>query len=142
MESRFNVGDEVTYHPASRYQGLQTGLTVSKVARKYVTVEINGRDLLFDKETGYEKAGTYASSAYIETEQMREERYAHDDARKRVVDAGFTKRHTHRWKDFSTKTLNAIADILEGVRDSDSRHSGPCDLADAPCGACLERANS
>lgn len=114
MESRFNVGDEVTYHPASRYQGLQTGLTVSKVARKYVTVEMYGRPVQFDKETGYEKAGVYASQGRIETEQMRAARYAHAEAQKRVTDAGFTNRHTHRWVDFSTETLNAIADILEG----------------------------
>lgn len=111
--SRFNVGDEVTYHPANRYAGIQTGLTVSKVARKYVTVQINGRDLLFDKETGYEKLGPYARLAYIETEQMRTERYIHIAAQKRVEDAGFTVRR-HQWEDFSTETLNAIADILEG----------------------------
>lgn len=111
--SRFNVGDEVTYHPANRYQGLQTGLTVSKVARKYVTVVMHGRPVQFDKETGYEKADNYGSRSCIETAEMTEARRAHTDAQKRVTDAGFTTRHTHRWVDFSTETLNAIADILE-----------------------------
>lgn len=110
--SRFNVGDEVTYHPANRYQGLQTGLTVSKVARKYVTVEIYGRPVQFDKETGAAKEGVYACQGRIETEQMTAERFAYIDARKRVMDAGFTVRDS-RWADFSADTLNAIADILE-----------------------------
>ena len=110
--SKFNVGDEVTYHPANRYAGIQTGLTVSKVARKYVTVEMYGKPVQFDKETGYQKTGTYASRAYIETEQMRTERHIHIAAQKRVEDAGFTVRR-HQWEDFSADTLDAIADILE-----------------------------
>lgn len=127
MKSKFQVGDEVIYHPAARRQGLQTGLTVSKVARKYVTVEVYGRDVLFDKETGFEKGSMHGIPSRIETEQMRTERYAHAEAQKRVTDAGFTTRHTHRWEDFSTETLNAIADLLAGIEDADSQHSGPCD---------------
>lgn len=111
--SKFNVGDEVTYYPANRYAGIQTGLTVSKVARKYVTVMIYGRPVQFDKETGVEKEWVYAYQGRIETEQMTAERHARIDARKRVVDAGFTVRD-RRWEDFSAETLNAIADILEG----------------------------
>lgn len=110
--SRFNVGDEVTYHPANRYAGIQTGLTVSKVARKYVTVMIYGRPVQFHKETGAEKEEAYACQGRIETDRMRAERYAHAEAKQRVTNAGFTVRDS-RWKDFSTETLNAIADILE-----------------------------
>lgn len=111
--SKFNVGDEVTYHPANRYQGLQTGLTVSKVARKYVTVEMYGRLVQFDKETGYEKADNYGSRSRIETAEMTEARRAHTDAQERVVDAGLTARSGVGWGSFSADTLNAIADILE-----------------------------
>lgn len=96
--------------------------TITKIARKYLTVEIEssfgGRLYSTEKEyeiaTGREKGSKqWSPESVIETPEIRAEKNERAELEKRLRDHGFERRLGQGWHEVSTAKMEAILAIMD-----------------------------